>query len=67
MSSLDEALVDPKKEVLLAAQIELYEMQTAFRDTPQNKPELAQSLKRLQKRIEKKEAEVQLLEEEMAV
>lgn len=38
-------------------------MHTALLNTPKDRPELVQSLARLQKRIEKKEAEINKLEE----
>lgn len=63
LSPLDADIIDPKKQALLDAHEELYQLQTAFDDTPKDKPELVQSLARLQKRIEKKEAEIKNLEE----
>ncbi|KAK3217325.1 hypothetical protein GRF29_1g2742057 [Pseudopithomyces chartarum] len=56
-------IIDPKKQALLDAQEELYRMHTALLNTPKDRPELVQSLARLQKRIEKKEAEINKLEE----
>jgi hypothetical protein len=56
-------MIDPKKQALLDAQEELYQMHTALLNTPKDRPELVQSLDRLQKRIEKKETEINKLEE----
>lgn len=63
-SNIPEEMLNREKQAVLAAQEELRALQIAFAVTPKDNPKLASSLLRLQKRIEKKNAEIKDLEEE---